>query len=66
MPELQFSSVAEFIDMGGYALYVWSAYAVFAVLMAFTLIQPRLARRNILKQQRARLQREEKHNVGAS
>lgn len=59
MPELQFASVAEFLAMGGYAVYVWSAYAIFAVLMGIGLIQPQLARRKILRQQRARLQREE-------
>lgn len=61
MPELQFGSVAEFLDMGGYAEYVWSAYAVFVVLMAVGLLQPCLARRRIIRQQRARLQREEQN-----
>lgn len=61
MPELQFASVAEFLDMGGYALYVWSSYAVFAVLMTIGLLQPFLARRRIIRQQRARLQREEQN-----
>lgn len=61
MPELQFGSVAEFLAMGGYARYVWSSYAVFAVLMAIGLLQPFLARRRIIRQQRARLQREEQN-----
>ena len=59
MPEVQFSGLAEFFSMGGYAQYVWSAYAIFAVFVAFTLIQPRLSRKRILKQLRARLEREE-------
>jgi heme exporter protein D len=37
------SSASEFFAMGGYALYVWSAYAVCLALM---LIEPLLARRH--------------------
>ena len=37
------SSASEFFAMGGYALYVWSAYAVCLALM---LIEPMLARRH--------------------
>jgi len=59
MPEIQFSSLAEFLAMGGYAVYVWSAYGLFAAFLAACLIQPRLERRRILKQLRARLEREE-------
>lgn len=59
MPEIQFSSISDFLNMGGYALYVWSSYAIFAVLMGVSLIQPRLARRRIIRQQRARMLREE-------
>jgi len=36
-------SASEFFAMGGYALYVWSAYAVCLALM---LIEPLLARRH--------------------
>lgn len=57
--EAQFSSIAEFFNMGGYAVYVWSAYVIFTVCMAGILIQPYLARRKILKHLRARLEREE-------
>ncbi|MDT8399113.1 MAG: heme exporter protein CcmD [Pseudomonadales bacterium] len=59
MPELQFSSLGDFLEMGGYALYVWSAYSIFAVFVAVNLIQPYRARRKFMKQQRARLEREE-------
>lgn len=58
MPEIQFSSVSDFLAMGGYGLYVWSAYAFFAAVVAFNLLQPRLARRKFFRQQKARLQRE--------
>lgn len=59
MFELQFGSVAEFLAMGGYAKYVWLSYGTFVVLMTIGLLQPYLARRRIIRQQRARLQREE-------
>ncbi len=59
MLNFQFDSLAAFFHMGGYAVYVWSAYGIFAVLMAANLIQPRLARRKFLRQLRARLEREE-------
>ena len=38
---MMWSSASEFFAMGGYALYVWSAYAVCLALM---LIEPMLAR----------------------
>jgi heme exporter protein D len=59
MVAFQFASFAEFIAMGGYAQYVWSAYAIFGVLVTANLIQPRLARRKLLNQLRARIEREE-------
>ena len=40
---MMWSSASEFFAMGGYALYVWSAYAVCLALM---LIEPGLARRH--------------------
>jgi heme exporter protein D len=49
---------AAFFRMGGYAAYVWAAYAVFfAVLVADTLA-PRLRRRRILRELRGRLTRQ--------
>lgn len=60
MPETQFSSLAEFLEMGGYAVYVWSAYGIFFAFVVLSLAQPRLARKRIMKQLRARLEREEK------
>jgi heme exporter protein D len=58
MPDIQFSSMSDFFDMGGYALYVWSAYAFFAVVIGFSLLQPKLARKKFFKQQIARAKRE--------
>ena len=39
---MMWSSASEFFAMGGYALYVWGAYAV---CLAVMLVEPWLARR---------------------
>lgn len=51
-----FGSFSEFLTMGGYALYVWSAYAFFAIVLVFNIWQPMLARRKYLQQQLKREQ----------
>ena len=58
MPEFQFEGIQDFLDMGGYAFYVWISYAFFAVIVAWSLIQPRIARRKLLQLHKARMQRE--------
>jgi heme exporter protein D len=35
---MQWSSVAEFLAMGGYGLYVWGAYAVTAMAIAIEVV----------------------------
>lgn len=47
---MNWNSLAEFLAMGGYGLYVWSAYAVAAVSMAG---EPLLARRRLRAARRA-------------
>ncbi len=42
-------SVAEFFDMGGYALYVWGSFGATALLMILEPILLRQRRRAILK-----------------
>jgi len=49
--------MAEFFAMGGYAHYVWPAYAVFFVVLALDAIAPRMQRRRVLAELRARLAR---------
>lgn len=58
MLEFQFDSLADFFDMGGYALYVWASYACFFIVMGWNLIQPRIERRRILRLLQARQQRD--------
>ena len=58
MPEFQFQSFAEFLSMGGHAVYVWWSYAIFAVIIAYNIFQPLLAKKRIIRQLQARLVRE--------
>ncbi|MGN8160569.1 heme exporter protein CcmD [Salinisphaera sp. SWV1] len=39
----------EFITMGGYGLYVWPAYALGLIVIAFNVVAPILARRRLLR-----------------
>lgn len=54
----QFDSIADFLDMGGYAFYVWVAYGAFFAVMGWNLVQARVERRRTLQLLKARRQRE--------
>ncbi|HEX8776702.1 MAG TPA: heme exporter protein CcmD [Rhodanobacter sp.] len=47
-----------FLAMGGYAAYVWPAYAVFFVVLIADSAAPQLRRRRILRELRGRLARQ--------
>ena len=49
--------VAEFFAMGGYAIYVWPAYAVFFIVLGMEALAPLARRRRVLADIRGRLQR---------
>lgn len=51
---IQFSSFAEFVDMGGYGFNVWSVYALFAVFIAINLILPMRRKKKIIGQLKRR------------
>jgi heme exporter protein D len=50
--------MADFLHMGGYGAYVWSAYAVFAVTLIADALTPFWQRRATLRDLAARLRRE--------
>ena len=52
---IQFSTWAEFIDMGGYGFNVWSVYALFAILVAVNLIIPWRKKQKIVRQLKRRM-----------
>lgn len=52
------SALQSFFAMGGYAAYVWPAYALFFAALIADTIAPRLRRRRVLAELRARLARQ--------
>lgn len=51
-------SLSEFVAMGGYGAYVWSAYGIALAVLAWQLATPLLQRRQIIKQIRRRKRQE--------
>ena len=49
--------MADFLAMGGYGAYIWTAYAVFIIVLAIDAITPRLHRRRVLADIRGKLKR---------
>ena len=52
------NAVQSFLAMGGYAAYVWPAYAVFFIVLIADTIAPRLRRQRLLCELRARFARQ--------
>lgn len=50
---------AAFFKMGGYAMYVWPAYALFFIVLIADTVAPRLRRRRVLRELRIRLARQQ-------
>lgn len=42
--------MTEFFNMGGYGFYVWSSFAITAVVLAINVIQPVLQHRRALRE----------------
>ena len=49
--------MADFLAMGGYGAYLWPSYAVFVIVLAIDAIAPRIRRRRVLADIRAKLKR---------
>ena len=52
---IQFSSLGEFLNMGGYAFNVWAVYALFVVFFSVNLYYPLMRKRHIFSEQKRRL-----------
>lgn len=50
--------MTHWLAMGGYAMYVWPAYAVFFIVLAWDWFAPMLRRRRLTRELRGRLARE--------
>ncbi|MGH8184677.1 MAG: heme exporter protein CcmD [Rhodanobacteraceae bacterium] len=54
------------LAMGGFAMYVWPAYAVFFIVLAWDWFAPALRRRRITRELRGRIARERTRNTRAA
>lgn len=54
---MAFSSLNEFIAMGGHGLFVWSAYAIGAAVIAFNVVSPLMLRKKLIIEQKRRERR---------
>ena len=59
MPQFQHDGLADFLAMGDYAIYVWPVYLLFAAFFILTVVPPLHSRKQLLKQLKARMERED-------
>jgi heme exporter protein D len=59
------NALQAFFAMGGYASYVWPAYALFLLVLIADLMSPRLRRRRLLRELRVRLARQDMRQTRA-
>ncbi len=53
---MNFDSFSSFIEMGGYGLYVWSAYAITLIVCVYNITRPILMRKQVIREQKRSLQ----------
>jgi heme exporter protein D len=46
---MQWNSLAEFLDMGGYAFYVWGSFGITALVAVYEIWEVRARRREVLR-----------------
>ena len=63
---IQFSSFAEFVQMGTHGIYVWSAYGVTLIVLAVNVVAPVLRRRELMREIKRDLAREVSRNESSS
>ena len=56
--EMSFESIGDFLRMGGYAGYVWSAYGITVVVLVTNVVQAWLMKRKVLMSQKRVIERE--------
>ncbi|MCC5855573.1 MAG: heme exporter protein CcmD [Idiomarina sp.] len=57
---MQFDSFSAFIDMGGYGLYVWSAFFVTFFALGLLALEAVMVRQKLIKEARAQQARAER------
>lgn len=58
------NGLREFLAMGGYAAYVWPAYAVFVLVLVADWLAPAFRRRRLLRELRGRIARQSARERG--
>jgi heme exporter protein D len=58
--------MTHWLAMGGYAIYVWPAYAVFCAVLAWDWFAPALRQRRLTRELRGKLARERTRNARAA
>ena len=48
---MQFDSLADFLSMGGYGIYVWAVYAIGVFILIYNVISPGLLLRRFIDEQ---------------
>ena len=49
---MNFDNFSAFIEMGGYGLYVWSAYSITLVVFLYNITRPILMRKQVIREQK--------------
>lgn len=55
---MSFDSFSDFLAMGGHGLYVWLSYGIALVIVAINLVEPLMARKQLITGLVRRLRRE--------
>ena len=55
-------TLVEFLDMGGYAFYVWSSYGIAFVALVINLVEPIMYRQQLIAKFARRQQRVGRHS----
>ena len=56
-------NISKFLNMGGYALYVWSSYGLALLVLSWLFVKPMLDKKQIVQQLRGRYRQQDRQNV---
>ncbi len=56
---MAFSSLQDFLAMGGHGIYVWLAYAAGLIVFSYNLVSPTLAKRYLFRRLQQQIRREQ-------
>lgn len=57
---MYFESFADLLTMDGHGVYVWSVYAVAAIILGGLILSPVVKRRRFIREESQRLRREQR------